>query len=96
MYSFVLRTPRIDVTLHGSTDGTPNNWTATRTIEWASDLRHEVANARVWGGLHYRNSTAAGLVLGRESPAGHSGATSSQSAQSTTMEAARGSTRAAD
>ena len=36
MYSFVLGTPRIDVTLHGSADGTPNNWTAIRTIEWAS------------------------------------------------------------
>jgi hypothetical protein len=29
-------------------------------------MRREVANARVWGGLHYRNSTVAGLVLGRD------------------------------
>ena len=33
MYSFVLGTRHIDVTLHGSADGTPNNWTATRTFE---------------------------------------------------------------
>ena len=65
LYSFVLRTPRIDVTLHGSADGTPNNFTVTQTIEWASQMERQVANARVWGGLHYRNSTAAGLVLGR-------------------------------
>jgi hypothetical protein len=66
VYSFVLRTPHIDVTLHGSADGTPNNFTAIRTIERASQMRREVANARVWGGLHYRNSTAAGLLLGRD------------------------------
>jgi hypothetical protein len=66
LYSYVLRTHRINVTLYGSADGTPNNFTATRTIEWASQMRREVANARVWGGLHYRNSTAAGLLLGRE------------------------------
>jgi hypothetical protein len=66
MYSFVLRTRRIDVTLHGSADGTPNNFTAVHTIEWASQMRREVSNARVWGGLHYRDSTAAGLVLGRD------------------------------
>jgi hypothetical protein len=63
MYTFVLRTARIDVTLHGSVDGTPNNWTVTRTYKRAGDLRREVANARVWGGLHYRNSTAAGIQL---------------------------------
>jgi hypothetical protein len=63
-YAFVLRTPRIDVTLHGSADGTPNDWTVTRTYERAGELRREVANARVWGGLHYRNSTAAGLRIG--------------------------------
>ena len=63
MYSFVLGTPRIDLTLHGSADGTPNNWTVTRTYMRAGDLRRDVANARVWGGLHYRNSTTAGLKL---------------------------------
>src|SRR4029079_19347373 len=63
MYSSVLGTRRIDVTLHGSADGTANNWTVTRTYESAGDLRREVANARVWGGLHYRNPTAAGLRI---------------------------------
>jgi hypothetical protein len=63
MYSFVLGTNHIDVTLHGSADGTPNNSTVTRTYPRARDLRRDVANARVWGGLHYRNSTAVGLAL---------------------------------
>jgi hypothetical protein len=64
VYAFVLGTRRIDVTFHGSIDGTPNNWAVTRTIERVRDLQREVADARVWGGLHYRNSTTAGLKIG--------------------------------
>jgi hypothetical protein len=41
-------------------------FTETRHFATADDLRTEVANARVWGGLHYRFSTVAGSVLGRE------------------------------
>jgi hypothetical protein len=66
MYSAVLGTPRIRVTIHGSADGTPTNWAATRTFTRARDLRRQVANARVWAGLHYRSSAAAGLVLARK------------------------------
>jgi hypothetical protein len=29
-------------------------------------LRGEVANARVWGGFHYRGATSAGLKLGEQ------------------------------
>jgi hypothetical protein len=36
-----------------------------RSFATAGDVMTEVANARVWGGIHYRNSTDAGLALGR-------------------------------
>jgi PAP2 superfamily len=38
----------------------------TRHFATADDLRTEVGNARVWGGLHYRFSVQAGSALGRE------------------------------
>jgi PAP2 superfamily len=66
IYSFVFHTRRINITLYGSADGTPNNWTVARTFVHAGELRREVANARVWGGLHYRGSTTAGLGLADE------------------------------
>jgi hypothetical protein len=42
------------------------NFGATRHFATVQDLRTEVANARVWAGLHYRFSTVAGIDLGRE------------------------------
>jgi hypothetical protein len=65
MFSVVLGTHHIDVTIHGSADGTPNNWAATHTFKTVKDLQREVANARVWAGLHYRGSTLEGLELAR-------------------------------
>ena len=65
MYAVALGTRRIDVTIRGSADGTPNNWTAMHTFRRVSDLQQEVADARVWGGLHYRGSVNAGLELAR-------------------------------
>jgi hypothetical protein len=66
MYAVVLRTKHIDVTIRGSADGTANDWTAIHTFATVTDLQHEVANARVWAGLHYRGSTQEGLVLARQ------------------------------
>lgn len=66
MYAVVLGTNRIDVNIRGSADGTPNNWTVIHTFETVNDLDREVANARVWAGLHYRGSALAGLELGRQ------------------------------
>jgi hypothetical protein len=66
MYAAVLGTRHIDITLHGSADGTPNNWEATYTYKTVDDLERQVADARVWAGLHYRRSTRAGLEIGRE------------------------------
>jgi hypothetical protein len=40
--------------------------TETRHFATADELRAEVGNARVWGGLHYRFSVQAGTALGRE------------------------------
>jgi PAP2 superfamily len=38
--------------------------TPSRSWKRVADFVPEVADARVWGGLHYRNSTAAGIALG--------------------------------
>ena len=38
----------------------------TRRWERISDYVTEVDNARVWGGIHYRNSTEVGERMGRE------------------------------
>ena len=37
-----------------------------RAWEKISDLVDEVSNARVWGGVHYRNSTVVGTAMGRK------------------------------
>ena len=65
VYAVALRTRHIAVTIHGSADGTPNNWAATRTYNNVLGLQHEIVNARVWAGLHYRGSGEAGLQIGR-------------------------------
>ena len=64
LFAAVLGTRRIDVTIRGSADGTPNDWSATRTFSRVSDLQREIVNARVWAGLHYRQSALEGVVLG--------------------------------
>ena len=56
-----LGTDAIDVDLQG----TPS-FTVTRHFATADDLRAEVNDARVWGGVHYRFSVQAGMALGRE------------------------------
>ena len=59
-----LGTDAIGVTIHGSADGTPGNLAATRYYATTADLRDEIVNARLWGGLHYRESTEAAVALG--------------------------------
>jgi hypothetical protein len=39
---------------------------ATHSYNRLSDYIDEVSNARVWGGLHYRNSTGVGVAMGRK------------------------------
>ena len=37
----------------------------THTWEKLADFQQEVSNARIWGGIHYRNSTVVGTDMGR-------------------------------
>jgi hypothetical protein len=61
-----LGTSRINVDIHGfDAAGAPGNFDAVRHFAWASDLRQEIINARLWGGLHYRFSGEAGVTEGR-------------------------------
>ena len=39
---------------------------ATRHFTNANDLRNEIVDARVWGGIHYRGSDVTGVNLGRK------------------------------
>jgi hypothetical protein len=54
-------TDAINIDLQGNA-----TFNATRHFATVQDLRTQVANARVWAGLHYRFSTVAGLKLGKE------------------------------
>jgi hypothetical protein len=60
----ILHTRHIDVDYPGSAGGA-TTLTTTRHYATATDLRHEIVNARVWGGLHYRNSGLTGVRLGQ-------------------------------
>jgi PAP2 superfamily len=57
-----LGTKRIDVTLSSTTVATM----PTRHFERARDLREEIIEARLWGGMHYRDSSIKGVALGRD------------------------------
>jgi hypothetical protein len=56
-------TNRIELDL---TSTVPNLQQPTRHYRRVSDLTEEIKNARVWGGIHFRDATAKGLVLGRK------------------------------
>jgi hypothetical protein len=59
-------TNHIDVEIHGfDAGGSPGNLAATHHFDSAQDLRKEVIDARLWGGVHYRTSSEAGVELGR-------------------------------
>jgi hypothetical protein len=57
-YANLLGTNRIRLSITSSATGT------THYFASVSDLRNEVINARVWAGLHYRNSGEVGDRLG--------------------------------
>ena len=44
----------------------PNLPGTVRRWSRIDDFVAEVANARVWGGMHYRNSTEVGQAMGRK------------------------------
>ncbi len=62
-----LGTADIDVDVHGfEPSGAPGNLAAVRHFDTAEQLRDEIVNARLWAGLHYRESSEAGVDLGRK------------------------------
>jgi vanadium-dependent haloperoxidase-like protein len=66
LLSEYLGTDEIAVDIHGFDPAGPaGNLNAVRHFFTADELREEVVNARIWGGLHYRGSTEAGVDLGR-------------------------------
>jgi hypothetical protein len=62
-----LGTGQIGLDIHGFDPAGPaGNLNAVRHFDTPSDLRHEIIGARLWAGLHYRFSSAAGVALGRQ------------------------------
>jgi hypothetical protein len=67
VFSTFLGTNQINLDLQGfDPTGVTGNLNAVRHFTTVDDLRTEVANARMWGGVHYRFSTVAGLQLGKD------------------------------
>ncbi len=67
VFSTFLGTNRIDLHLHGfDAAGPAGNLDAVRHFDRPNELRHEIVDARLWAGLHYRFSGVAGVVLGRK------------------------------
>jgi VCPO second helical-bundle domain len=65
-FSTFLGTNQIDLDVHGfEAAGAAGNLDAVRHYDMPNELRHEIIDARLWAGLHYRFSSVAGVVLGR-------------------------------
>jgi hypothetical protein len=61
-----LGTNHIDLDVHGfDAAGAPGNLDAIHHFASAQQLRKEIIDARLWGGVHYRSSSEAGVALGR-------------------------------
>jgi hypothetical protein len=67
VFSTFLGTNHMGLDIHGfDPAGPPGNLNAVRHFNMSNDLRHEIIDARLWAGLHYRFSSVAGVVLGRQ------------------------------
>jgi len=67
VFSEFLGTDEIDLDIRGfDAAGSPGNLDAVHHFETAEQLRDEVVDARVWGGVHYRHSAEVGVRLGRK------------------------------
>jgi hypothetical protein len=67
VFNTFLGTNQIDLDIHGfDPAGSPGNLNAVRHFDTPNDLNQEIINARLWAGFHYRSSTVAGVVLGRQ------------------------------
>jgi hypothetical protein len=56
-------TSRIELDLASTV---PNLLQPQRHYKRVSDLTQEVMNARVWGGIHFRDATVKGVIMGRK------------------------------
>jgi hypothetical protein len=66
VFSTFLRSTRMNLTVHGfDPKGAAGNLDATQTFATADELRTQIVNARLWGGVHYRFSSEAGVTLGQ-------------------------------
>jgi hypothetical protein len=61
VFAKFLGTRHIRVTIPSTVTGVSARYYAT-----ANDLTREIINARVWAGIHYRDSDVAGAILGRK------------------------------
>jgi hypothetical protein len=67
VFSEFLGTDEIDLDIRGfDAAGAGGNLDAVHHFDTAEQLREEVVNARLWGGIHYRRSGEAGVHLGLE------------------------------
>jgi hypothetical protein len=67
VFSEFLGTDDIDLDIRGfDAAGSAGNLDAVRHFDTAEELRAEIVDARLWGGIHYRFSTEAGVQLGRK------------------------------
>jgi len=58
-------TEQIQIDIHGfDPAGAPGNLDAVRHFDTAGQLREEIVDSRVWGGLHYRRSSEVAVRLG--------------------------------
>ncbi len=66
VFSSFLGTQHFNLDIHGfDAAGPAGNLNAVSHFDMANDLRNEIIYARLWAGLHYRFSSVAGVVLGR-------------------------------
>jgi hypothetical protein len=67
VFSTFLDTNQIDLDVYGFDPAGPGgNLNAVRHFDRANQLRQEIIDARLWGGLHYHFSGVAGVVQGRK------------------------------
>ncbi len=67
VFSEFLGTDQIDLDIRGFDQfGLPGNFDAVHHFDTAAQLREEVINARLWGGIHYRRSSEVGVHLGQK------------------------------
>jgi hypothetical protein len=67
VFTKFLGTDAINVDIHGfDPSGPAGNLSAVRHFATAADLKTEIVNARVWGGVHFRFSVEAGVTLGTD------------------------------